>query len=116
MTSTGDISAWDIDLPTYFRDASTDLANLDSAGGSQLVAHSATCNGRYCPGCGSSYNSTNYSYRKPPAKRPKYDPHQARRMWQPEALAVTSKPRKRPLRQVRFNQVCTLRPRYLRRK
>lgn len=86
--------------------------------------HSATCtasgDGRYC-GC-HSYPS----FRPVPTpaidqgeKRPKYDPHNARQLWRPEAMAVTSKPGKRPRCQVEFNQVSRrrpARPRYLSRK
>ena len=60
-----------------------------------------------------------FAPKEEPEARPKFDPHHARRMWQPDALAVTSKPKKRPSRQVQFNQVSRLRPvrpRYMSRK
>jgi len=60
-----------------------------------------------------------FAPKEEPEARPKYDPHHARRMWQPDALTATSKPKKRPSRQVQFNQVSRLRPvrpRYMSRK
>lgn len=60
-----------------------------------------------------------YAPKEEPEARPKFDPHHARRMWHPDALAATSRPKKRPSRQVQFNQVSRLRPvrpRYMSRK
>lgn len=98
-------------------------AGSDSATSWHFVGHSATCtasgDGRFC-GCRERVDirpiSTPANDR---GKRPKYDPHNARQLWQAEALAVTSMPRKRPRCQVEFNQVSKrrpVRPRYLSRK
>lgn len=104
------------------------IADRDSGSTSELSWsasswHSATCtaggDGRFC-GC----QSRRDDIRPIPTpaikgKRPKYDPHNARQLWQPEALAMTSKPGKRPCKQVEFNQVSKrrpVRPRYLSRK
>lgn len=74
--------------------------------------HSATCTALYDYGfCPCRLDLLGMAVEVPESEKPpKYDPGRARQMWQPEALQATARPRKRPSRQVEFNQVSRLRP------
>ena len=94
----------------------------DFANSALRVTHSASCTANwdfdFCP-CQVDFPYKESEPEKQKEKPPKYDPGRARQMWQPEALQATARPRKRPSRQVEFNQVSRLRPvrpRYMSRK
>lgn len=83
----------------------------DFANSAFRVTHSASCTANWdLDFCLCQMDYLYEEFKPEPEKPPRYDPGRARQMWQPEALQATARPRKRPSRQVEFNQVSRLRP------
>lgn len=88
----------------------------DSTAGSVSSAVGVVFTGVSCYVAAEAYDEVVRELRP---ERPKFDPYNARAMWNADVLSAAARPGKRPSRQVEFNQVSKMRPirpRYLSRK